>query len=195
MTQTTKLLALSSTLLLLTTQVVYAHTGVGLTTGFNVGFLHPIGGFDHLLAMVAVGLWSTQRDRNAILMLPVTFIGIMILGGILGMAGFHLPYVETGILVSILILGIFTALALKLSLTVSMLVVGCFALFHGHAHGTEMPLIIDGLFYSIGFASATALLHLSGIALGITFQKFSIEKVTRFVGVTITMSSFYWLFT
>ncbi len=195
MKQTAQLLVfVFSILLLITTPAVYAHTGVGSVTGFGAGFLHPLSGFDHLLAMVAVGLWAAQLGRNAVWMVPSTFVSVMILGSILGITGFHLPYIETGILVSILVLGIFIMLALKLPLVISMLVVGLFALFHGHAHGTEMPIAIGGLFYSMGFAGATALLHLSGIALGVTAQKLSMEKVTRFAGIAITVSGFYLMF-
>jgi urease accessory protein len=195
MKQTAQSLAfVSSVLLLITTQAVYAHTNVGPVTGFGAGFLHPLSGFDHLLAMVAVGLWAAQMGRNAVWMVPITFVSVMILGGILGIAGFHLPYIETGILVSILFLGVFITLALRLPLIISMLVVGIFAIFHGYAHGTEMPIAIGGLFYSMGFAGATALLHLSGIAMGVTAQKLSMEKVTRFAGVVITMSGFYLIF-
>jgi len=192
---TTPLLALMSSIgLLLISNAVYAHTGVGLVTGFGTGLLHPISGVDHLLAMVAVGLWAAQLGKKAVWIVPSAFVSVMILGGVLGINGFHVPYIETGILVSVLILGIFIALALQLPLTISVLVVGLFALFHGHAHGTEMSTAIGGLFYVAGFACATALLHLSGIMLGWGFQKLSMDRITRFAGVAITMSGFYLIF-
>jgi len=180
--------------LLLISNAVYAHTGVGLATGFGAGLLHPIGGFDHLLAMVAVGLWAVQMGKKAVWIVPSAFVSIMILGGVLGISGFYIPYIETGILASVLVLGLLITFAWKLPLTLSVLVVGLFAIFHGHAHGTEMPVAMGGLFYSVGFACATALLHLSGIALGMMAQKLSMEKVTRFAGVAITMSGCYLLF-
>jgi urease accessory protein len=170
---------------------VYAHTGVGAVSGFSAGFLHPIGGFDHLLAMIAVGLWAAQMGKKAVWMVPSAFVSVMILGGLLGMSGFYLPYIETGILASVFVLGVFIMLALKLPLTVSVLVVGLFAIFHGHAHGAEMPVEMGGLLYSVGFACATALLHLSGIGLGVLAQRLSMEKVTRFAGLAIVASGVY----
>ena len=119
--------------------IAFAHTGVGETTGFMHGFSHPIGGVDHILAMVAVGLWATQIGGRALWVVPCTFVGVMVLGGVLGFTGIHMPFVEEGILVSILILGVLIAGAFKIPLMYSSLIVGLFAIFHGYAHGTEMP--------------------------------------------------------
>ncbi|NOQ52248.1 MAG: hypothetical protein GQ578_08560 [Desulfuromonadaceae bacterium] len=168
-----------------------AHTGVGGTTGFGSGFGHPIGGADHLLAMLAVGLWAAQMAGRAIWAIPSAFVIVMILGGILGISGIPAPYVEEGILLSVLVLGILIATAFKFPLAISALIVGIFAVFHGHAHGTEMPLAIGGLSYSIGFSIATVLLHAFGIAIGVALQKLNIEKVVRFAGGAIAISGIY----
>lgn len=186
-------LALGTLSLLVSTSAL-AHTGVGSTTGFSAGFTHPIGGMDHLLAMIAVGLWAAQMGSRAVWAVPSAFVSVMVVGGALGISGIHIPYIEAGILVSLLVLGILIALAWRLSLVVSMLLVGLFALFHGHAHGAEMPMVLEGISYSGGFALATALLHLAGIGLGVVLQKWSAEKVTRFAGVAITVSGFYLAF-
>jgi urease accessory protein len=149
----------------------FAHTGhVGSRTAFAEGVLHPLGGADHLLAMVAVGLWAaTATDRRGIWALPLTFITAMILGGILGAKGIALPAVEPMILASSVVLGLAVALALRPSLAVALPVVAVFGLMHGHAHGAEGPAAgpVAGLAgYAAGFVLATGALHLTGIALG-----------------------------
>jgi urease accessory protein len=168
-----------------------AHTGVGQTTGFAAGFIHPVGGADHLLAMIAVGLWATQMRGRAVWAVPGTFVIMMIAGGALGMSGVHIPYIEQGILVSVLVLGVLIAGAFKLPLAISGLLVGIFALFHGHAHGAEMPIDIGAVSYSAGFALATALLHAVGILAGTGMRKLNIEKFTRLAGCAIALSGVY----
>ncbi|MCF7971015.1 MAG: HupE/UreJ family protein [Methylococcaceae bacterium] len=168
-----------------------AHTGVGETTGVMHGFGHPIGGVDHMLAMVAVGLWAAQIGGRALWVVPCTFIGVMALGGILGFSGLTVPFVEEGILVSILILGILIAGAFKLPLVYSSLIVGIFAIFHGYAHGAEMPASISAASYAVGFALATAMLHVVGIGLGILMQKTNLQTVNRFAGGAIALSGVY----
>lgn len=170
---------------------VLAHTGVGETTGFGSGFNHPIGGADHLLAMVAVGLWAVQMGGRAIRVVPGAFVTLMICGGIFAISGIHVPYVEEGILVSVLALGVLIAAAFRFPLAASAAIVGIFAVFHGHAHGTEMPLAIGAVSYSLGFALATALLHAVGMAGGIILQKMNIEKAIRFAGGAIALSGIY----
>jgi urease accessory protein len=140
-----------------------AHTGVHATEGFLHGLLHPLTGGDHLLAMVAVGLWASQRGGRHLWVLPVTFVGVMLAGGALARAGLALPWVEGGILLSILVMGARVALAARAPLAAGATLVGVFALFHGFAHGAEMPGAVSGLTYAAGFASATALLHSGGI--------------------------------
>ncbi len=171
--------------------IALAHTGVGETTGLMHGFIHPIGGTDHLLAMVAVGLWAAQIGGRALWVVPSTFVGVMIIGGILGFAGVSVPFIEQGILLSLLILGVLIAGAFRLPLVYSALIVGLFALFHGHAHGAEMPLLITAATYTFGFAVATALLHLAGIGLGVFVSRIDLPAISRFAGGAIALSGVY----
>lgn len=143
-----------------------AHTGVGDTGGFVHGFSHPIGGLDHVLAMVLVGVFAWQLGGKALWLVPATFVGIMALGGLLGVAGIGVPFVEVGIALSIVVLGAVVAFGVKALVAVAMAVVGLFAVFHGHAHGSEMPESVAGAAYGLGFMLATASLHLAGIAIG-----------------------------
>src|SRR5438552_13637461 len=115
----------------------YAHVGPGGSSGFLRGFSHPLTGLDHIVAMVAVGLWAAQRGGRSIWLVPVTFVIVMALGGVLGAAGIALPWVERGIIASVLVLGVLIAAAVRLPLAAATLLVGLFALFHGHAHGAE----------------------------------------------------------
>ena len=171
-----------------------AHTGHGETAGFLHGFAHPIGGWDHVLAMIAVGLWAAQLsnagNKRALWAVPLAFVTMMMAGGALGMAGMAMPGVETGITASVLILGVLVAAAVRLPLSASVAIVGAFALFHGHAHGTEMPTAASGLVYGAGFVLATILLHASGIGVGIGAQKLAKSQVTsslRFAGTAIAL--------
>jgi urease accessory protein len=139
-----------------------AHTGLG----DGHGFTHPLGGLDHLLAMTTVGLFAWQLGGRALWLVPATFVLMMAAGGALGMAGVPMPFVELGIAMSVIVLGAIVALGSKAPVVIAMGIAGLFALFHGHAHGTEMPLDASGLGYAAGFMLATALLHAGGIALG-----------------------------
>jgi urease accessory protein len=156
---------LSAATLALFPTTVLAHTGVGETSGFVHGFLHPIGGLDHALAMVAVGLFAARLGGRALWLVPLAFVGVMAVGGALGMAGAEVALVEIGIAFSIVILGAVIALRLDLPVIAAMALVGFFAIFHGHAHGAEMPETTSGLTYGAGFILATALLHAVGISL------------------------------
>lgn len=149
-----------------------AHTGHMEPGGFVHGFEHPLGGLDHLLAMVAVGLWAAQTGGRALWALPAAFVGAMILGGLAGMAGLTLPAVELGILGSVLALGALVAFQPKLSLGVSAAITAAFAVFHGYAHGIEMPVAASPSAYGLGFATATALLHAGGIGLIVAVRRF-----------------------
>lgn len=142
-----------------------AHSGGG-SGGFVSGFEHPISGWDHVLAMVAVGLWGAQLGRPMIWALPVAFPMMMAVGGFMGLVGFPLPGVEIGIALSAVVLGVMVLGAVKPPVWVAVLVVGAFALFHGHAHGTELPEGQSGVLYSVGFVIATGLLHAAGIGIG-----------------------------
>lgn len=186
-----KNLLLSLLVIFLVPSLVHAHIGVGDTSGFLHGFGHPISGLDHLLAMVAVGIWAAQIKGKAIWVVPITFVSTMVIGGTIGITGIHIPYVEQGIILSVLILGVFIAATVHLPLSLSSAVVGLFALFHGHAHGTEIPAAISGVSYGIGFAMSTAILHLSGICFSVFFQKIFRLQVVRFAGVAIALGGIY----
>jgi urease accessory protein len=144
-----------------------AHTGEGAIGGFISGFLHPLFGWDHVIAMVAVGLWGAFLGMPAIWILPIVFPMVMALGGVLGILGIPVPAVEIGIAASAIVLGGSVALAAKPPIWVAAVIVGTFAIFHGHAHGAELPQAANPLAYSIGFVLSTGLLHLSGIAFGL----------------------------
>jgi urease accessory protein len=187
-----KILSLFSCfLLLLLPTTAFAHVGAGTTSRFAHGFNHPIAGLDHLLAMVAVGLWAAQIGGRAVWAVPATFVLVMGMGGILGMSHVGLPLVEQGILGSVLILGVLIAAAVRLPLMASVAIVALFALCHGHAHGTEMPDSISGLSYGLGFILATSLLHFSGLGLGMMIQKFSRPVVTRWAGGVLALAGLY----
>lgn len=162
---------LATTMLLLAfASAASAHEGAGITGGFNSGFMHPILGWDHVVAMVAVGLWGTFLGSPSIWILPVVFPLVMAFGGALGVIGIPIPAVETGIAASAVVLGAMVAFAVRPPIWVAALIVGTFAIFHGHAHGTELPNAANALAYSLGFVIATGLLHLSGIAFGLVVR-------------------------
>ncbi len=178
-------------LMLMLPGLALAHTGAGETTGFMHGLLHPVGGADHLLAMVAVGLWAAQIGGRALWLIPGTFIGLMMLGGLLGFSGIVLPFIEAGILASVLILGVLVAGAFRLPLLSSALLVGLFAFFHGQAHGEEIPAAIGMGSYTLGFALSTALLHATGMSLGMLLRHTPLHTASRFAGGAVALSSIY----
>lgn len=143
-----------------------AHTGHGEAGGLAHGFAHPISGLDHVLAMIAVGLLAGQLGGRAPWLVPAAFVGVMAVGGALGVAGFALPAVEIGIALSVVVLGAAVAFRLRAPIALAMALVSVFAVFHGYAHGAEMPAGVAGLVYGMGFMTATALLHGAGIGLG-----------------------------
>ena len=153
--------------LMMSAGVASAHVGAGLTGGFTSGFMHPVLGLDHVAAMVAVGLWGAFLGSPAIWILPVVFPLVMAFGGALGIIGIPVPAVETGIAASAIILGAMVTFAVRPPIWVAAVIVGAFAIFHGHAHGTELPGSANPLAFSLGFVIATGLLHLSGIAFGL----------------------------
>lgn len=158
---------------LMTPAAAFAHTGVGETSGFAHGFMHPIGGLDHVLAMVMVGVLAAQIGGRALWLVPATFVAVMALGGALGVAGLPLPFVEIGIALSVVVLGGMVALRRETSMLAAAGIVGLFAVFHGYAHGAEMPVDASGLSYAAGFMAATALLHAAGIGLGMAITRLS----------------------
>lgn len=162
-----------------------AHVGAGSVDTFSHGFLHPFNGLDHILAMVAVGLYAANLGGRALWLVPSAFIGTMVVGGLLGYYGWPLPMVEAGIALSVIVMGMAIALGVRLPTIAAMALVGVFALFHGHAHGNEgAGLGIAFLPYAAGFIVATGVLHISGIALGAAFDRFGTLSVSlnRFAG-------------
>jgi len=155
---------------LATATIAHAHSAEGVAGGFLSGFTHPLFGWDHVVAMVAVGLWGAFLGAPAIWLLPIVFPLVMAGGAALGIAGIPIPSVEVGIAASAVVLGIMVAAAARPPLWIAALIVGAFAIFHGHAHGTELPEAADALAYAIGFVVGTGLLHLIGIAFGLLSQ-------------------------
>jgi urease accessory protein len=147
-----------------------AHVEQGQATGFLTGLKHPWSGLDHVLAMIAVGLWGAQLGNPALWLLPVTFPMMMSLGAVMGLIGMGLPGVEVGIALSALLLGGMVMGEVRPKLAVAVLLVGFFAVFHGHAHGTELPPGQSGLLYSMGFVIATGCLHGMGIGIGLVHR-------------------------
>jgi len=150
-----------------------AHAGHGDHSGFVHGFLHPIGGLDHILAMVTVGILAYQIGGRALWLVPATFLAVMAAGGLLGVAGVSFYFVEPGIAASVVVLGVIVALALKPAVAVAMGLVALFAVFHGYAHGVEAPLDGSTAAYGAGFMLATALLHAAGVAFGMLVGRIS----------------------
>ncbi len=161
------LFAVFAALLTVLAEPALAHTGAGPVSGATAGFGHPLGGLDHLLAMVAVGMLGAQLGGRALWAVPGAFVAAMVVGGVLGMAGVALPFVETGIVGSVIVLGLVIAWGKQVTMAPAMALAAVFALFHGHAHGTEMPAVAAGLEYAAGFVAATALLHALGVGIGL----------------------------
>ena len=165
----------------------FAHTGSG-AGGFVGGFAHPLFGPDHVVAMVAVGLWGAFLGAPAIIILPIVFPLVMALGGVMGILGVPLPGVEIGIAVSAIVLGLMVALAARPPLWIAAALVGAFAIFHGHAHGAELPPGTDAVAFSVGFVVATGMLHLSGISFGLLARWPAGRIVVRAAGGAIALA-------
>jgi urease accessory protein len=164
----------------LTPVAALAHTGVGDTHGILHGFMHPISGLDHVLAMVAVGMLAALLGDRAIWLVPTSFVAMAAAGGVLGMQGVPVPFVEFGISASVILLGLAIALQAKLPLGWTAGLVGLFGLYHGYAHGAEMPADASGIAYGVGFLAATAMLHIAGIGLGLGIAQLAKSSATRF---------------
>jgi urease accessory protein len=171
-----------------------AHMGTGLPGGFVSGFSHPFSGLDHLLAMVSVGLWGAFLGRPLIYVLPVMFPAMMVAGAIMGMIGVPLLPVQLGIAISVLVLGSCIALAIRAPVWGASLIVALFAVFHGYAHGKELPSAADPISYSVGFVLATGLLHISGICLGLLNGRPHGVVVTRSAGAIIAALGAWFLY-
>lgn len=182
-------------MLALVPRIALAHVGHGTmgSGGFLDGMRHPVTGFDHLAAMVAVGLWGAQLGRPAIWILPVTFPLVMAVGGFLGVIGLPLPGVVVGVALSGVILGVMIALAARPPLWIAALIIAAFAVFHGHAHGAAMPMSGGPLFFGAGFVIATGLLHVSGIAIGLVIRWKAGAVFIRVGGVTIAATGLFYL--
>jgi len=185
-----KLTPLAAAALLLTAGPAFAHVGVGPVDTFSRGFLHPLGGIDHILAMVAVGLFAVNLGGAALWLVPSAFVGTMIFGGALGYYGWPLPMVEAGIGLSVVVMGLAIAFGVRLPTIGAMALVGLFALFHGHAHGTEgIGLGISFLPYAAGFVIATASLHTAGVALGFGLDRLGTTRALMLKRVSGSMGA------
>ncbi len=170
----------------------HAHTeGAATAGGFVTGLLHPVSGLDHVLAMLAVGMWGAQLGNPALWVLPVAFPMVMALGGIAGIVGLPLPAVELGITLSVIVLGTMIALDRRPPLAIAAVLVAFFAIFHGYAHGTELPNQTGAVAYSAGFVVATGLIHLAGIGIGFVIRIPHGLQVLRGGGAAIAMSGLY----
>ena len=177
--------------LLATPSSAWAHIQAGEAGGFLSGVHHPISGWDHVLAMVAVGLWGAQLGAPAVWLLPVTFPMVMSLGAMMGLLGIPLAGVEIGIALSAIVLGAMVLAEKRPPLWVAACIVGFFAIFHGHAHGTELPAGQSGLLYSAGFVMATGCLHGVGIAIGLIHRWAAGRIVLRVAGATVAVAGIY----
>src|SRR5262245_2780852 len=169
------------------TATAEAHVQPGDAGGFLTGLTHPVSGLDHVLAMIAVGLWGAQLGAPALWLLPVTFPMVMALGGMLGLLGVPLPGVEIGIATSALLLGLAVMSELRPPLGAAIALVGLFGVFHGHAHGTELPPGQSALLYSMGFVVATGGLHAIGIAVGLVHVRPWGKALLRGAGAAVAL--------
>ncbi len=166
----------------------FAHTGGALVAGLASGFAHPFSGLDHLLAIIAVGLWAAQGGGRAVWLLPIAFPVAMALGAVVGASGVELPEVEIGIALSVLALGALVAFAVRLPALGGAALVAVFAVLHGHAHGAEVPAAADPIGYGAAFILATVILHLIGIGLGLSFKSPRAERFVRAGGAAIALA-------
>ncbi len=194
MTRLVRARPLAFLLLASVTEPMLAHEQAGQAQGFLTGFQHPLSGLDHVLAMIAVGLWGAQLGPPALWLLPVTFPMVMAVGGFLGLMGVPLTGVEIGIALSAVLLGSMVTCEARPPLAAAASLVGFFAIFHGHAHGTELPAGQSGLAYSIGFVVATGLLHGAGIALGLVHRWRAGRVALRAAGAAVALAgvAFLW---
>lgn len=170
-----------------------AHSGTGLAGGFVAGVAHPVTGSDHMLAMIAVGLWGHFLQRPLIFLLPMIFPIMMAVGAGIGMFGVGLPPVELGIAASVIVLGALILGAVRLHWSAACAIVAVFALFHGYAHGVELPSAADPIGYSVGFVVATGMLHVFGIAVGALGASRRGAKMVRGAGLGILGMGAYFL--
>jgi urease accessory protein len=173
---------------------LFAHESGDVMGGLGSGFSHPFTGLDHVAAMVAVGIWGVQLKQPAIWLLPVTFPVVMAFGAMLGVMGVPLPGIEIGIAISAIVLGAMIAFEIVPALWIAALIVGIFAVFHGHAHGTELPGSVQPLAYGVGFVVGTGILHLSGITIGFLEKLKYGKTLIRVPGAIIGLIGVYFLY-
>ena len=171
----------------------FAHVQKAEATGFLTGFRHPISGLDHVLAMVAVGLWGAQLGTPAVWLLPVAFPVVMAFGGMLGLIGVPIPGIEYGIALSAILLGAAVMFEYRPKLAIAAALVGFFAIFHGHAHGTELPAGQSAMLYSIGFVIATGCLHATGIGIGTVHRWPWGQRFLRIAGATVAACGIFFM--
>jgi len=182
---------LTTILWLAASGTAFAHPGHDVS-GFAAGLIHPFSGMDHLLAMVAVGLWAAQGGGQKVWQLPAAFIVMLAAGAVIATQWPSLPMVEAGIATSVLALGLVIALSLQLPALYSVAITTLFGLLHGYAHGLELPQSVAPAVYALGFLAATAILHLVGITMGVVMRR-RYKLLTRFLGGTIAISGAYML--
>lgn len=187
-------LVLALLALLLVPSLAQAHSEAGAAGGFVSGFTHPVLGLDHVVAMVAVGLWGAILGRPAIWILPVTFPLVMAVGGVFGVMGIPFPGVEICIAMSGVLLGAMVLFAVKPPIAVAVALIAFFAVFHGYAHGAELPAAANAVTYALGFVMATGLLHLGGIAIGLLFKWPAGTVIVRGLGGAVSLIGFAFLF-
>ncbi|MGF1613645.1 MAG: HupE/UreJ family protein [Gammaproteobacteria bacterium] len=169
----------------------YAHTGTLQTNSLGYGLSHPFTGIDHLLAMLAVGVWAAQLGGQALWLVPLTFVTVMSISGVASMGAHALPLIEPGIVMSVLLLGILIMAMVRLPLAVGAGLVGVFAVFHGAAHGVEVPVAASGAAYAAGFVAATAFLHICGLLVGGLLAHVGRLELTRYVGGAVMLGGAY----
>jgi urease accessory protein len=188
------ILAITLALALVTTTEAIAHTGAGVAGGLLSGFGHPLSGWDHIVAMIAVGLWGAQLGSPGIFLLPIAFPLMMAVGGFMGLMGMPLPSVEVGIAASAIVLGLAVAFEARPALWVSMALVAIFAVFHGYAHGAELEEGANPLAYSLGFVAATGLLHALGILIGELHRWKIGERTVQALGAAVAIAGVRFLY-
>ena len=182
------------TLILLASRPFYAQIQAGQAAGLLSGLTHPMSGLDYVLAMIAVGLWGAQLRAPAVWLLPVTFPMTMAVGGYLARTGMPMPGVEVGIALSALLLGLMVAREARPPLMLAAALVGCLGMFHGHAHGSDLPTGQSGVMYGLGFVAATGYLHGVGVAVGVVQQWPAGRTVLRVAGASVALAGavFVW---
>ena len=188
-----KLLPALAALVVVAPTAALAHPGHGEAIGFAAGFMHPMSGLDHILCMVAVGVFAVGLGGRAVVLLPLSFAGMMVVGFLLGANGINLPFTELAIALSAIVIGAVAASGKSMPVAAAMSLVGAFAVFHGLAHGAEMPATASGLEFAAGFMTATALLHSAGIAAALVVAsltgKYGHSAAARFAGGALAVGS------